>query len=352
MKKEMRSYRVGGLSFAVELEDPWTFMLYTEPVLERIRRCAAGLPVPTLPTRAGDHVPARTYVTDRKELPADFSPTTLDFSQYEPFLADISDSGPAFRMTVMSSGFERFSSIASDSSARLIRRITEDLPHFDIYERGGDNIFLFNTEKEDAFAILVIHDAGARAEFYTRPQMKPYTVLFHLNMALMIQYTYASSGHSALLIHSSVIEHDGKANMFLGESGTGKSTHSRLWLENIHGTVLLNDDNPVLTMENGTPCVYGSPWSGKTPCYINKKLPVRTIVSLKQAPHNKAARVRGIDAFISILTSASAIHWDDRIEEDITDTASYIADAVPCWRLECLPDADAALTCRNAIESR
>jgi len=352
MKPEMRIYKVGDLPFSVELEEPWTFMHYTDAVLKRINGCAGGMPVPSLPTRAGDQVPARTYVTKKEELPADYSPTTLDFSQYEPFHSEtISEEDTAFHMTVRSSGFESFSNLPTDPSVRLIRKITDDLPHFDIYEKEKDNIFLFKYETEEVFAVLVIHNSGKAADFYIRAQTKPYNVMFHLNMALMIQYTYSSAGSSALLIHSSVIEHDGMANMFLGESGTGKSTHSRLWLEHISGTSLLNDDNPVLKMVDGTPYVYGTPWSGKTPCYINKKLPVRTLVSLKQAPYNKASRLSGVDAFVSILTSASAIRWDDRIDEDITDTASSIADVTPCWRLECLPDEDAALTCMNAIEN-
>jgi len=351
METERRIYKVGGLTFSVELENPWTFMHYTEAVQERIDRSTAGMPVPILPTRAGDKVPARTYVTCREELPPDYSQFTLDFSQYEPFHSDAPDDVPLFGMTVRHSGFELYSGISSDPSARLIRQITEDLPHFDIYGKDLDNIFLFKSATDEVFAVLCIHNSGNEADFYVRPEMKPYSVMFHLNMAMMIQYTYASSGKSALLIHSSVIEHNGMADMFLGESGTGKSTHSRLWLEHIEGTELLNDDNPVLRMEDGVLYVYGSPWSGKTPCYRNKKLAVRTLVSLKQAHFNRASRLGGVNAFISILTSASAIHWDDRIEEDITDTASSAADSVPCWKMECLPDTDAAYICKESIES-
>lgn len=349
MKNERRKYKVGGLTFSVELEGDRSFMNYTEPVRERICRCSQGLPISTLPTRAGDDVPARTYVTCKEELPADYSTATLDFSQYEPFHTESDDDTPDFVMTVRDSGFGQFAGISADSSARLIRQITNDLPHFDIYGKDEDNIFLFKSEKDIPFAALVVHNAGISADFYTRPQMKPYNVMFHLNMALMIQYTYVSSKKSSLLIHSSVIEHDGMANMFLGESGTGKSTHSRLWLENIPGASLLNDDNPVLRMENGNLYVYGSPWSGKTPCYINKRLPVRCLVHLKQAPHNRAVRLSGIDAFITILTSSSAIQWDDVIEDDINDTVSSAVNSVPCWLMECLPDADAASVCRAAV---
>ena len=49
----------------------------------------------------------------------------------------------------------------------------------------------------------------------------------------------------------------GKRFFFLGESGTGKSTHTRLWRENIAGSKLLNDDSPIVRYEEGGVWVYG-----------------------------------------------------------------------------------------------
>ena len=69
-----------------------------------------------------------------------------------------------------------------------------------------------------------------------------------------------------IAIHSSVNVKDGKALLCLGESGTGKSTHTRLWRENIEGSWLLNDDSPIIRMVEGKSVAFGSPWSGKTPC--------------------------------------------------------------------------------------
>ncbi len=83
--------------------------------------------------------------------------------------------------------------------------------------------------------------------------------------------------------------------MFLGPSGTGKSTHASLWLENVEGTELVNDDNPVVRiLDDGSIKVYGSPWSGKTPCYLNVNYPLGGIVNLIQASHNKISRLGGI----------------------------------------------------------
>ena len=67
--------------------------------------------------------------------------------------------------------------------------------------------------------------------------------LFGVNNALMVMYALATANKQTALFHSSVVSFQDKAYMFLGKSGTGKSTHSRLWLKYIEGTELINDDN-------------------------------------------------------------------------------------------------------------
>lgn len=153
----------------------------------------------------------------------------------------------------------------------------------------------------------------------------------------------------AMSIHSSTIAYKGKAVLFLGESGTGKSTHTKLWLNNIENTHLLNDDSPFLAIENGTAMVYGSPWSGKTHCYHNVKLPIAGIVRLSQAPYNKIRRLSVLEAFGALQPSCPPglshdIFFTDRIVEMI----STVLKTVPVFHLACLPDADAAkLSCET-----
>ena len=71
----------------------------------------------------------------------------------------------------------------------------------------------------------------------------------------------------------------------------GKSTHTRLWQEHIPGARLLNDDSPIIRMYQGQATAFGSPWSGKTPCYRNISRPIAGIVRLSQAPANEITRL-------------------------------------------------------------
>lgn len=103
-----------------------------------------------------------------------------------------------------------------------------------------------------------------------------------LSSMLRIAFAQAVILREGLSIHASAVVSDGKAYLFLGKSGTGKSTHARLWLKNIPGSHLLNDDNPAVRLIDGSPVAFGTPWSGKTPCYRDESAPVGGFVRLRQ----------------------------------------------------------------------
>ena len=166
---------------------------------------------------------------------------------------------------------------------------------------------------------------------------------FGLNNALMLMFAFASAPHDTVLMHSSVVRKDGRGYMCLGESGTGKSTHTRLWLTYIEGTDLMNDDNPVVRITaDGVARVYGSPWSGKTPCYRDVEAPVEAFIQLRQAPYNKITRESTLDAFASILPSCSVMKWDSKKYKSICSTVAKLIEKVPNYLMECLPDEAAA----------
>lgn len=170
-----------------------------------------------------------------------------------------------------------------------------------------------------------------------------------LRFALWVGFGLLTNQHHTVAIHSSCIVHQGKAVLFLGESGTGKSTHTRLWREHIAGATLLNDDSPILRVEDGKVWAYGSPWSGKTPCYKNARYELAGCVRLSQAPHNVIRQ-------LSVLQGYGALHpscppefaYDTMLYDGVSNVISGILAAVPVFHLECLPDKAAAeLSCKT-----
>ena len=87
-----------------------------------------------------------------------------------------------------------------------------------------------------------------------------------------------------LQIHSSCVVTDGKAYLFSAQSGTGKSTHTALWCDELGDkAMILNDDKPAVRLENGVFYAYGTPWSGKTAQNINAKYPVGGIAFIERS---------------------------------------------------------------------
>ncbi len=172
---------------------------------------------------------------------------------------------------------------------------------------------------------------------------------YGLNNAIMLVYAFAGSSQQALLIHASCIMNKGMAYPFIARSGTGKSTHSSLWLQHIEGSELMNDDNPVVRIVGNKAVLYGSPWSGKTPCYKNIEAPIGAIVRIERAKENKIQRLSSAEAFASLLPSCSSMKWDEEIYNNICNTVTTIVSHVPSFTLYCLPDEDAARLCHNTI---
>ena len=174
---------------------------------------------------------------------------------------------------------------------------------------------------------------------------------FVVNNFLMMIYTFATAERGTLMVHASVIRYEGRGYLFLGKSGTGKSTHTRLWLKHIEGSRLLNDDNPVVALDpkTGEATVYGTPWSGKTPCYKNLEFPVAGMVRLRQASANRFYRCEDVDAFIALLPGCSVINRDERLYSALCEILIRLCGEVQVGLLDCLPDSEAAFLCRNEL---
>jgi len=173
---------------------------------------------------------------------------------------------------------------------------------------------------------------------------------FGLNDALMLIFAFAGSFHQTLLVHASCIMLGDTAYPFIAQSGTGKSTHSSLWMKHIEGAHLLNDDNPIIRiLDDGKPYIYGSPWSGKTPCYRNLRARLGAVTRIERAPSNSIVRLHAIQAFASVLPACSSMKWDTEIYNNLCDIVTRVIETTPVYTLYCLPDEEAARVCYGEI---
>ena len=173
---------------------------------------------------------------------------------------------------------------------------------------------------------------------------------FGLNDALMLIYAFAGSYRQTMLIHASCVMLGDTAYPFTAQSGTGKSTHVSLWMKHIEGAELLNDDNPIIRiLDDGQPYIYGSPWSGKTPCYRNRRARLGAVTTIERAPQNSIERLAPIQAFASLLPACSSMKWDSAIYNNLCDAVTRIIETTPVYTLHCLPDEEAAQLCHKTL---
>lgn len=243
---------------------------------------------------------------------------------------------------------ECFFGFAEGAVAPKMKQVQYTFSYEDVSAEFGrwENGFLLSLKpaQEEAF-LLWTKDASSVVMMCGNWSMRLY------RFALWVGYGLMTLPYQTVAIHSSCIVYQGKAVLFLGESGTGKSTHTRLWRENIPGAVLLNDDSPIIRVEEGKVWAYGSPWSGKTPCYKQERYELAGCVRLSQAPYNRIKK-------LSVLQGYGAIHpscppefaYDPVLYDHVSGFISQLLSNVPFYHLACLPDGEAArLSCSTVI---
>ena len=260
-------------------------------------------------------------------------------TNYEPFILDSIGEKPLFTIRVQQGampGPDNWEHVYTDRS-------DEDMPRIEMYRREGEWLFRISMYR-DSEIVSAIHCSEGWSEVGLF--MSDRYARFAIDNGAMLVYAFATAHLKTLLFHSSVTVRQEHAYMFLGHSGTGKSTHSKQWLAAFDDARLLNDDNPVVRIEaDNTVRVYGSPWSGKTPCYINDSAPVAALVQLAQAPENSINRLRMTQAYPYILASVSGLKVLPQMMDRLYESIAQLLELTPVYKLDCLPNTEAAQLC-------
>lgn len=149
--------------------------------------------------------------------------------------------------------------------------------------------------------------------------------------------------YDGFYLHASAVVLDGKAYLFSGNSGAGKSTHTRLW-QQVFGpdARVINDDKPVLRRMDGKWIVYGTPWCGKDGININDKAPLAGICYVKKAQKNEIRRLTKREAMERILAQTIRRYPDrERLDKMLALLEQLLAE-IPVYELENLPEPAAA----------
>lgn len=155
--------------------------------------------------------------------------------------------------------------------------------------------------------------------------------------------------YNGIMLHSSCVEKDGYAYLFSADCGTGKSTHTHLWLKNLSGTRIINDDKPALRLEDDVWYAHGTPFSGKHNESTNTKVPVRAIVFIERAEKNEVSRLDTAEA-IKLIFKQLLTARDREIGFKLLENVDLLLTKVPVFLLKCNMEDEAAITSYNEIE--
>lgn len=150
-------------------------------------------------------------------------------------------------------------------------------------------------------------------------------------------------------LHASAVVVDEKAYLFTAASGTGKSTHTNLWL-NYFGerAYILNDDKPALRMEDGIWYAYGTPWSGKHNINKNTRVPLAGIACLERSETNTIEPYFGSDAILAIMRQSNKPK-DMNCRLKLMELLDKLITQVPIWKLQCNKQTEAAIVAYEAM---
>lgn len=197
---------------------------------------------------------------------------------------------------------------------------------------------------EDLPAEQELWDIEAREEGF-RP--RKFSDQFLERAVIQRKFAEALFEKDILLFHGSTLAFGGKAYIFAGRSGTGKSTHTRLWRETFGNQVIMvNDDKPFLTITDSGILASGSPWSGKHGLDSSITLPLGGICILERGTENRIVPLSPEEALPML-----AEHGCPPSEPEVRYIAlvEKLSRSVPLWKMECTKDPAAARTARKTM---
>lgn len=148
--------------------------------------------------------------------------------------------------------------------------------------------------------------------------------------------------YDAILIHGSCVAVDDEGYLFVAKSGIGKSTHTKLWRELLgERAVMINDDKPLIRIDDNGVRIYGTPWDGKHRLSTNASVSLKAICILERSCDNSICSISAKDAYPMLLQQVYR-PMDGNAMSKTLFLIDRLAVSVSLWRLKCNMDIEAA----------
>ncbi|MGN0181966.1 MAG: hypothetical protein ACI4DP_06100 [Candidatus Ornithomonoglobus sp.] len=171
----------------------------------------------------------------------------------------------------------------------------------------------------------------------------------------MIEYIWMGSEFynalvhfNGMLLHSSCVVYNGEAYLFSAPCGTGKSTHTQIWLKRFPGAYILNDDKPAIRLTDKGVYAFGTPFSGKTSQNVNAYAPIKGICVIGRDTTNHIEPIESDDALFNIMNQTVRPVGEEEMGKMLT-TLDTVLKQVPVYRLYCNMELEAAEVSYNGM---
>lgn len=215
--------------------------------------------------------------------------------------------------------------------------LTDATPEFSVAVTRQD------LEFEQAQLLEEAKREGFRARAFSEPFLE--------RTAIQRRFAEFLFDRGVLLLHGSAVAVDGRCYLFTARSGTGKSTHTRLWCR-VFGSraVMVNDDKPFLALTDRGITAFGSPWSGKHGLDSNISAPLAGICLLERGTENRITAASKAQ-LMPVLLHQSYHPMEPEKDGALCRMAEAVADRVPLWKMRCNQEPEAALAAFEAMSS-
>ncbi len=208
------------------------------------------------------------------------------------------------------------------------RYLTDRAPEFFVETAPADLAFEQRKAREEAVA------EGFRFREFPEPYLE--------RTAIQRKIAERLFDWDTLVFHGSVVAVDGQGYLFTAKSGTGKSTHTKLWRQ-VFGdrAAMVNDDKPFLRLDGDRVLVCGSPWSGKHGLDTNMTVPLKGICILERGAGNRIWPIGPKEALFMLLQQSNRPLDGEKMPRYL-ELVDKLAGNVPLWRMACNMDPEAA----------
>lgn len=193
---------------------------------------------------------------------------------------------------------------------------------------------------------------------YEKPYCETLAVYRKIAVELLKYDTWLMHGAVVGVKLDSVAEDSGQAVLFTAQSGVGKTTHMKLWLENIPGALVVNGDKPLIRYISDKSCdanfvgercdVCGTPWAGKEGFQTNEIMPLKAICFLERGDTNLIERVRFEEVY-PMLIQQTYRPTDPQAMEKTMKLILKLGKTIPFYRMKCTMNPEAARVAYEAI---